>query len=173
MSNQAHSRSEALEIIRTLETNDFYAECPCCDEPISLRHASLFYRDEFSKEGKELFNEYTQGLRDREVDLKEERKAISRTSETGARAVNLGFILERLAPSLKAFTFNKNDCRSLFDPIDYLIFEGLSTKGWVERILFVDFKTGQARLNKTQKEIQSLVERKKVSMDVFKPEAAL
>ena len=32
---------EAKEIIRTLEENQFYAECPCCGEPILLKGAGV------------------------------------------------------------------------------------------------------------------------------------
>jgi len=34
---------EAKEIIRILEANRFYAECPCCRESILLKDAGLFY----------------------------------------------------------------------------------------------------------------------------------
>jgi len=39
---------DAKEIIRTLEENRFYAECPCCGEAILLKDAGLFYLDDWS-----------------------------------------------------------------------------------------------------------------------------
>jgi predicted Holliday junction resolvase-like endonuclease len=69
------------------------------------------------------------------------------------------------------FRFNRNDCRSLFDPIDYLIFEGLSEKETVSRILFMEVKTGGSALKSTQKQIRSLVRSKKVSMSVYEPKS--
>jgi predicted Holliday junction resolvase-like endonuclease len=83
--------------------------------------------------------------------------------------VNVGFILERLAPTMQGFRFDRNDCRSLFDPIDYVIFEGLSKKGAVSRIIFSDIKTGAAKLSKKQKDIKTLVEKKKIGWDTYKP----
>jgi len=68
---------------------------------------------------------------------------------------------------MKDFCFDRNDCRSLFDPIDYIIFEGLSKKNSVSKILFAEIKTGKARLNNHQKEIRSLVERKRVEWDTY------
>ena len=64
--------------------------------------------------------------------------------------------------------FEPGDCRSLFDPIDYVIFEGLSKKRKVERIIFTDIKTGSARLKTNQKEIKELVEKKKVNFDLYR-----
>lgn len=84
-----------------------------------------------------------------------------------ARAVNIGFILERIAPAFTHFPFEHNDCRSLFDPIDYVIFEGLNKKGVVNKIIFTDIKTGAARLNPHQKEIKSLIQNKKVEFKTY------
>lgn len=160
-------KKEGKEVIETLEEDRFFVECPCCGEPILLRDAGLFYFDDFSPEAEELYKERVRELKDREKDLRERRKVIPQVSEVKARAVNIGFILERIAPCMKGFCFERNDCRSLFDPIDYLIFEGLSKKGSVSKILFVDIKTGGATLSKKQKEIRGLIERKKVSWDTY------
>jgi predicted Holliday junction resolvase-like endonuclease len=157
----------AKEIIRTLEDGGFYAECPCCEEPILLRDCDLFYLDDFSEKGQEIYDVYRQELKQRRTDLRERRKHVSVSSEIQARATNIGFILERLAPSLSTFRFECSDCRSLFDPIDYVIFEGLCEKGVVSRIIFADIKSGNASLSSKQREIRNLVNTKKVEFDTY------
>ncbi len=159
---------EAKEIIRTLEENQFYAECPCCGEPVLLKDAGLFYLDDFSPEAEKLYQEKLQECKVREKEIREERKAISRRSEKTTTSVNIGFILERIAPSMKSFPFNHNDCRSLFEPIDYIIFEGLNKKDSVSKILFTEIKTGDAKLTKKEKEIRNLVEKKQVAWETYK-----
>ena len=161
---------DAKEVIRTLEENQFYAECPCCGEPILLKDAGLFYLDDFSPKAEELYKKRLEELKEEEKEISERRKKISKSSEIGSIAVNIGFILERIAPCMKDFCFERNDCRSLFDPIDYLIFEGLTSKGSVSKILFVDIKTGKAPLTKKQREIRDLVEDKKVTWDIYPTE---
>lgn len=158
---------EAKTIIHTLEENRFYAECPCCGEPILLRDAGLFYLDEFSNEAERIVETKMIELKERERELRERKKTISVDSEVKAKAVNIGFILERIAPCMNGFCFERNDCRSLFDPIDYIIFEGLNKRGSVSKIVFVDIKTGKAVLSKKQKEIRALIERKKVSWETY------
>ena len=160
--------NEAAAMINTLETGNFYAVCPCCEEPLRLKEAGLFYLDDFTPEGRERYDQMWTDLKLRAKDLKARRVSITKKSEVGAQAVNIGFILERLAPSMRAFPFERNDCRSLFDPIDYVIFEGLSRKRSISKILFADIKTGNARLNKTQKEIKGIVEKKRVDWDTYK-----
>src|SRR3990172_1609302 len=131
---------EAKEIIQTLESGDVYIQCPCCAIPIKAKDAGLFYLDDLTPDAQKLYEQQQKETKEREKSLKEIRKAISRKSAVGAKAVNIGFILERLAPAMSGFRFERNDCRSLFDPIDYVIFEGLSKKGAVSRIIFSDIK---------------------------------
>lgn len=157
----------AKEIIRTLEDGGFYAECPCCEEPVLLRDCDLFYLDDFSERGRESYVRCREELTERQNALRHRRKHISQSSETQARATNIGFLLERLAPSLSTFRYECSDCRSLFDPIDYVIFEGLCQKGLVSRIIFADVKTGDGCLSKRQKEIRDLVNRKAVEFDTY------
>jgi predicted Holliday junction resolvase-like endonuclease len=158
---------EAHEVIRTLESSRSYAQCPCCEEPIFLKDAGLFYLDDFSPDADKLYQQLLQDLKGRKKGLQARREAIPRISEGGAKAVNIGFILERIAPSMNDFPFDRNDCRSLFDPIDYVIFEGLNKKGSVTKILFADIKTGGAQLRPRQKEIRDLVERKRVVWETY------
>lgn len=161
-------KKEANNLIASLNKDNFYAECPCCTESFALKDTGLFYLAEFSLEGKELYQQKICLLKDREKELQEMKEKIKKTSKIIAKAVNIGKILERLAPCMGTFPFDRNDCRSLFDPIDYIIFEGLAQEGIVKKILFTDIKTGNARLSRKQKEIQTLVDNKQVVWDTYK-----
>jgi predicted Holliday junction resolvase-like endonuclease len=160
-------KKKAQDLIQALNRGGFYCECPTCDQTMRLRNASLFYLDDFSPEAEERYRQMREEVKERRRALNELRKNIPLKSQKGAEAVNIGFILERIAPSMRSFAFDHNDCRSLFDPIDYVIFEGLSRSGLVERIIFADIKTGKARLQKNQKAIKELVEGKKVDFDTY------
>jgi len=159
--------SEAKKLIQSLVRNRFFTECPSCGDESRLSEWGLFYMNEFTPEAEAIYKQMLTDVRDRKKKLAAKKKEKPAKSLTGAKAVNIGSIYERLAPSLRAFSFNRSDCRSLFDPIDYVIFEGLSTKGSVSRIIFSDIKTGKAVLTAKQKEIKSLVDRKKVDWDLY------
>lgn len=161
---------QAKEILQTLSANKFYAECPCCNENIPLSKANLFYSDKFNEKAEENYDLYLTDLIEQKRELKTLKDSISNKSEIGARAVNIGLILERIFPSLTEFPYCCEDCRSLFDPIDYLVFEGLATTGKVRKIFWVEIKTGGSRLNTHQREIKSLVDNKKLVWDVYSME---
>lgn len=163
-----NSYKEAKEIIDVLNNGNFYCECPCgCGEEIRLKDTDLFYLDYFSKRGKDAQRALLDNLKQQRVDLKERELNMTKRPQLTAKAVNIGFILERIAPTFDSFPFEHNDCRSLFDPIDYIIFEGLSKKGVVDKIIFTDIKTGGARLKSNQREIKSLIQEKKVDFKTY------
>ncbi|HWP02027.1 MAG TPA: Holliday junction resolvase-like protein [Gemmatimonadaceae bacterium] len=167
-----NQRKKARQLIETLERGRVFCECPSCGDTLRLADAGLFYLDDFTPEAEELYREKLQEIAERRRELRQQRRRIPQRSERGATAVNIGFILERLAPAMKSFAFDRNDCRSLFDPIDYVIFDGLSRRGAVERIVFTDIKTGNARLADRQREIRALVERGRVEFDTYDPGVA-
>ena len=163
------TKKEIINTINTLNNGQFHIECPSCDEEIKLSKVGLFHLDNFTPEAQGVYKQMLEDQKERRVKLKERKLSIPLKSEVSAKAINLGFLLERLAPTLDDFTFNKNDCRSMFDPIDYVIFEGLNKKQRVDKIVFVDIKTGGARLTSKQKKIKEVIEEKNVEFKTYKP----
>ena len=163
------TKKEIIETLDALNNGKFHIECPSCAEEIKLSEAGLFHLNNFTPEAKDVYKRMLENQKERRAKLKEKKANIPIKSEVGAKAINLGFLLERLAPTLDDFTFNKNDCRSMFDPIDYVIFEGLNKKQSVDKIVFVDIKTGGARLTSKQRKIKQVVEEKKVEFKTYKP----
>jgi predicted Holliday junction resolvase-like endonuclease len=150
------------DLINFLQQNGFKANCPTCGEGITLKDSSLFSVDNFNAQAKQLLNEKKEELKIQRDAISKKKSSTQQRVETTTHSVNMGFILERLAPVLEHFPFDKNDCRSLFDPIDYVIFEGLQKTGKVQKIFFVDIKSGKAKLKANQKVIKQMIEQKKV-----------
>ena len=150
------------DLINFLQKNGFKANCPTCGEGFKLKDASLFSVDNFNAQAKQLLNEKKEELKIQREAISKKKSSTQQRVETTTNSVNMGFILERLAPVLEHFPFDKNDCRSLFDPIDYVIFEGLQKTGKVQKIFFVDIKSGKAKLKANQKAIKQMIEQKKV-----------
>lgn len=160
-------KSTHQDIIDTLHKGGFYTECPCCGEEISLKQTGLFDNENFSDKALTIYESQLALIKERKNELKKLRAIGTTRSETGAKSTNIGFILERLAPTMKHFRFNHNDCRSLFDPIDYVIFEGLAVTGRISKIFFVDIKTGAARLSRKQKEIKTIISERRISFKKY------
>ena len=75
--------------------------------------------------------------------------------------VRLGKIGENLAPFVKCWPWDPNGFRFLGNPVDGIQFNE-------KEIIFVEIKTGKARLSKSQKKFRDLVNKGKVSFVTFK-----
>lgn len=165
---KSNEHREATEIIKELSSGKYFCFCPCgCGEEINLKDAGLFFADNFSLRGQAAYDELQNDLRDQRRELKEKIEVLGRKRQETTRSVNFGKIAERLAPMLAPPPLEHRDWRSIFDPIDYIIFEGLERLGRVTKIIFTDIKTGDASLSKRQKEIKTLIDQKKVLFKYF------
>lgn len=107
---------------------------------------------------------------DRKIDewMKNEEAKIRKDAiERSARTLS-GKTLEKLVPFLDKFPFDAHDMRWLGDPIDFVIFDGYSSKKSPEQIIFCEVKSGKSGLSKHQNEIKNLVEKGKVKWFEFR-----
>ena len=93
-------------------------------------------------------------------------KKIRKDSVERSRSIIRGQATEHLAPFI-INNSNPKDYRFLGSPIDYIIFHGLSDvldgeKQSIEKITFLDIKTGKSRLNKSQRKIRDAINNGKV-----------
>ena len=84
----------------------------------------------------------------RENSKKEVSKALN-----SSRAVLKGQINEQLCPFLPGFEYKPSDFKFLGQPIDGIVFEGM-TEGEVTNVVLVDIKTGTANLTKVQRQVR-------------------
>ena len=85
-----------------------------------------------------------------------------------SRAVLLGQVAEHFAPILEGFPFNPKDARFLGQPVDYLIFDGLSDESPNVHIVFCEIKTGSSGLSAREKALKAAVEAHRVSYRLFR-----
>ena len=146
------------------------AECPDSGETFPLADAVMFYVGApVPANAKKVIDEWEAGLEERRKDLHEARRKLKERSETATVSVNIGKILEKVAPAMKGFDMDCRDLRPLFEPIDYVAFNGLASgDGRVDSLLFFDVKTGGAQLTQVQRQIKDAVERGKVHWATYK-----
>lgn len=89
--------------------------------------------------------------------IAEESKKASRESLKRSKAVLKGQAAEQIAPYLKDFPFYPGDCRFLGSPIDLIAFVG-NTKKNVEKVVFIEIKTGESRLSLRQRQIKEAIQ---------------
>ena len=149
-------------LIRSMKSPELVAECPTCGNTFSMSDAVLFDGTKpFPPEAEPRRDEYEQELIDSHDDLKKKKDRATKRAAKTAEAVNIGQMIEHIVPVLEGFSYETADCRALFDPIDVIIFKGL-TQSRVDSITFLEIKTGQARPNQHQKMVFDAIDRERV-----------
>lgn len=77
-------------------------------------------------------------------------------------AVTAGKVHEQLVPYLPEFGFNPKDVRFLGSPVDLVVFDGLSA-GAVQRVVFLEVKTGGAPLTERERQVRTVIEAREVA----------
>ena len=93
---------------------------------------------------------------------KQRKKAIQ-----NSKKVILGQVNEQIAPLLPNFKYNFKDIVFIWKWIDYIVFDWLSQ--WeLKQIVFLEIKTWKSILNKNEKQIQKIVNDKKIKYEILK-----
>ena len=87
----------------------------------------------------------------------EAKKAAVRRS----RSVLGGMFAEQLAPYLPNFPFSPTEAKFIGAPIDFLVFKGMDAQ-YFEEVIFVEVKSGAARLNQNERSLKDAIINKRV-----------
>lgn len=157
------------QLIKKLKAEKrLFGTCPECGQDFRISSASLFsLTDQFPDQALAKIGLIKAALKEGRRDLQDLKKRMTGRAQLTAASVNLGKILEKIAPSFRDFQFATHDCRALLEPIDYLIFSGLSKNGLVESVTFLDVKSGGARLTANQKRIAEVIESGRVDVELI------
>lgn len=91
-------------------------------------------------------------------------REIRRDSVERSRATISGQVHEQLLPYLPDFPFDPKDVRFLGAPVDLVVFDGLNA-GKLERIVFVEVKTGTSQLSTRERQVRDMVQARGVSWE--------
>jgi predicted Holliday junction resolvase-like endonuclease len=78
-----------------------------------------------------------------------------------SRAVLGGHFSEQLAPYLPGFPYLPTECRFVGKPIDFIVFRGMDGKK-INEVVFVEVKSGKAKISSQEKNLKDAIEKKKV-----------
>ena len=94
-------------------------------------------------------------------------KQIRRDAITGSQSAVAGRVFERVAPYLPGFGYNPRDVRFVGDPVDFVVFDGLS-EGNVRNVVFVEVKTGLGELNGNERRVKTAISERRVVWSLFR-----
>ncbi|HHN81270.1 MAG TPA: hypothetical protein ENN11_01450 [Methanomicrobia archaeon] len=96
-----------------------------------------------------------------------ELPAIRKDAAARSRAVIGGQVGEQLAPYFPDFGHNPNEVRFIGKPIDFIVFEGMDGDG-IKEIVFVEVKSGNARLSTRERDVRDTIKEKRVRWEEYR-----
>ena len=84
-----------------------------------------------------------------------------------SRSVLSGMFAEQLAPYLPNFPFSPTESKFIGAPIDFLVFKGMDAQS-IEEVIFVEVKSGSARLNHNEHKLKDAIENKRVRWQEYR-----
>ncbi|WP_434579174.1 Holliday junction resolvase-like protein [Thermoanaerobacterium thermosaccharolyticum] len=100
--------------------------------------------------------------------LDSEEKIRKNAVQTSRNTIT-GQVAEQLAPYLPEFPYNPKDIKFIGNPIDYVVFDGLS-EGDVKQIILLEVKSGHSGLNKNERMIRNVLNEKNVKFEIYRIE---
>jgi len=154
-------------LIRELNSSDLFAECSNCGKEFKLADAILFDgRGAFPEIAEDRRREMLEKLKLQMEELKKRKISADVGAEQKAIEVGIGKIIEKIVPAYMKFKIPLCDCRPLFEPIDFLVFNGMS-KMKVDSVTFLEIKTGIAGLNRHERMVRDAINDKKLTYRVM------
>jgi len=145
---------------------NLYGICPFCEGDFKIADAFLFDSlCKFPDVAREICKKYQDELKQKIEELSKKKISV-KDAEQKAINVGLGTIVEDVLPAYQKFPFNICDCRGLFEPIDIIVFNGL-TQGNVDHITFLEMKYANSQLKPQQRRIRNAVREKRVEYGVI------
>lgn len=96
-----------------------------------------------------------------------EQKHIRKTAVRGSKNQILGELYEKILPALPDFPYAPKDMLFVWKGCDYIIFDGLS-EGRLREIIFLELKSGNARLTQNEAAIKYILDHKKVRFTEYR-----
>jgi len=95
------------------------------------------------------------------------REAVKRS-----RSVLSGMFAEQLAPYLPDFPFSPTEAKFIGAPTDFLVFKGMDAQH-IEEVIFVEVKSGSARLNHNEHSLKDAIHNKRVRWHEYRVPATI
>jgi len=160
----------AKSVIAVVRAEDqIGGKCPRCQETFRLSEVELFYIPDRKED---FLTELRKKQRDLDQNLEKMLSLAREDAIKRSRSSIMGKLFETVRPYLPGFTYNPNDLRAIWNPVDFVCFNGLALNRSVESITFIDIKTGRSSLNPAQRSIREAVKSNKVTFETISTQSA-
>ncbi len=152
---------QLLEFLK--EQRHIFGSCPSCQEVFRLSEVRVSYKAAYKHDWLDLLEAKIEGQQAKEERFEQKRAELRQKHIDFERRTRLPKLLNAAVPMFAKRKVFPQDVKTLFDPIDFVVFDGMNNGGLVKRVLLLDNKpktTAEKTLHTT---IQNAIDTKALS----------
>lgn len=147
---------------------NIFGLCPLCGEIFRLSEIKISYKRKFPIDWYDNLLAEGEKLDEREINLEEKLKIIREKATERARRVLLPKLLRKVDPLFTSLGYFPQDAKAIFDPIDFVVFDGMNRDENVRRIVFMDHQTENRDQRIIQKSIEKTIEKERYEWETIR-----
>ena len=133
--------------------------CPCCGEIFRLSDIKISYRKSFAKDWYEKLRKQEEKLGQDQMVIEQTLKEIRKKEIDKVRKQYLPRMLSQVDPLFTPLGYYPQDVKAVFDPLDFVIFDGMNREGDVKRVVFMDENSNDEQIRQVQSSIETAVQK--------------
>lgn len=138
------------------EQRHIFGTCPQCHALFRLVDARVSYDAPYKLDWMDRIQNAQDSWQTKTEDLEAKEKEMRRTAIERATKTKLPKLLKRVVPTFAAYKLNPQDIKTVFHPIDFVVFDGLN-RDRVNRVLLMDHKTSETNRASIQRSIADTI----------------
>lgn len=132
--------------------------CPECGVIHRLSDLKLSYRGRVKRTWLDDLREMEFKMQKKEEKFQSEREAI-KAKEKEKHQKKIPQMIKKCIPFISSKGYYPQDLKTIFDPIDFVIFDGMTLKDDVEKVVFLDGPAKTKKRENTQNSMQQAIKK--------------
>jgi predicted Holliday junction resolvase-like endonuclease len=136
---------------------NIFGVCPYCQTLFRLSDIRISYRRKFAEDWFDKLQSEEEKIEEEQMRLQETLQEIRRRTVERSRKAHLPKMLMQADPVFTPLGYYPQDVKAIFDPLDFVIFDGMNLRGNIKRIVFVDEQTTNSKIRRVQSSIETAI----------------
>ena len=158
--------SAFIDFYRT--QRNVFGICPRCGELFRLSDIKISYGRKFALDWYDRLLKKDENTAEKEEELEERLRSIREKAVDRARKVQLPRLLGKVDPLFTPLGYYPQDVKAVFDPVDFVVFDGMNRDERVRKVVFMDQQTEDVERQAIQKSIEAAIRKGKYGWETIR-----
>jgi predicted Holliday junction resolvase-like endonuclease len=140
--------------------------CPCCDEIVRVSNLRIFTKSPTPKTWLDDYEKQVNALEQNVESFEEKEENIRKIQIEKGRLGAEQVVGKAISPIFKELKINPYDVKSILNPIDFIVFDGMTKNETVNEIILLSKSLKNPQLNTLREQLHQVVREKKYDWQI-------